>query len=936
VIHRSAKEHKLLVVLHHIITDEWGTGILHKEITMLYEDFSRGQAPSLPELPIQYADFACWQRDRLQGEVLEKQLAYWKNELAGAPQVLELTTDKTRPATQSFRGAWESFQLPSEVLDPLKSLGREERATLFTTLLAGFMALLYRYTGQEDILVGTPISLRRYSETENLIGYFLNTVVVRAQFSEGLSFRSLLQQVRKRALGAMAHAELPFNRLVAELAPERDLSWTPLFQVVFVLHDRDGVSEVSKVTGKGQLGTDSSKFDLGLFVSETKDGLDVSIEHSTDLFESATIRRIGKHFLTLLAAIGSNPDASVASLNLLTAAERRQVLYDWNNTKADYPSEKCVHELFEEQAARTPEAVAVVSEGISYSYGELNRRANQLAHYLRGLGVKPDNRVAICAERGFDLIVALLGVLKAGAAYLPLDPDYPIDRLSFMLRDSEAVAVLAQNRFLGRVLEVGPSLPVLSLDDPSPLWKGQPESNVDSGAVGLNSLHLAYVMYTSGSTGQPKGVMIPHRAINRLVLNNGYAKIEPGDRVAFAANPAFDASTVEVWAPLLNGGSIVVIDKAVLLDPARFGEVLRSQQISLLWLTVGLFNQYAETMAKDFAFVRTLMVGGDSLNVGAIARVLRSGRPQHLLNGYGPTETTTFATTYKIDAVRDDARSIPIGRPIANTQTYILDALRNPVPVGVPGELYIGGAGVARGYLNRPELTAERFLPDPFASEPEARMYRTGDLVRWLSDGDLEFLGRNDFQVKIRGFRIELGEIEARLAEHPAVREVVVLARKDTPGEQRLVAYYTASPNHEPKEGTVDAQQFRSHLSSSLPDYMIPAAFVRLESLPLTFNGKLDRKALPAPESDAYSTHTYEPPEGETEIQLAGIWAEILKFDRIGRHDNFFSLGGHSLMAVTLIERMRRAGFEVDARTFFLAPTLAKLAGAIEIEEIRI
>jgi amino acid adenylation domain-containing protein len=459
---------------------------------------------------------------------------------------------------------------------------------------------------------------------------------------------------------------------------------------------------------------------------------------------------------------------------------------------------------------------------------------------------------------------------------------------------------------------------------------------VDSGAVGLNSLHLAYVMYTSGSTGQPKGVMIPHRAINRLVLNNGYAKIEPGDRVAFAANPAFDASTVEVWAPLLNGGSIVVIDKAVLLDPARFGEVLRSQQISLLWLTVGLFNQYAETMAKDFAFVRTLMVGGDSLNVGAIARVLRSGRPQHLLNGYGPTETTTFATTYKIDAVRDDARSIPIGRPIANTQTYILDALRNPVPVGVPGELYIGGAGVARGYLNRPELTAERFLPDPFASEPEARMYRTGDLVRWLSDGDLEFLGRNDFQVKIRGFRIELGEIEARLAEHPAVREVVVLARKDTPGEQRLVAYYTASPNHEPKEGTVDAQQFRSHLSSSLPDYMIPAAFVRLESLPLTFNGKLDRKALPAPESDAYSTHTYEPPEGETEIQLAGIWAEILKFDRIGRHDNFFSLGGHSLMAVTLIERMRRAGFEVDARTFFLAPTLAKLAGAIEIEEIRI
>jgi amino acid adenylation domain-containing protein len=591
-----------------------------------------------------------------------------------------------------------------------------------------------------------------------------------------------------------------------------------------------------------------------------------------------------------------------------------------------------VHALFEEQVAKTPEASAVVFEGQEISYAELNRRANQLAHYLRQLGVKPDARVAICMERSFELVVAFLAVLKAGGAYLPLDPDYPVERLRFMLQDSQPVALLTQSQFVGLFSKIDRGLPILQLDDAVSQWKGQPERNPSSAEVGLNSLNLAYIIYTSGSTGQPKGVMVPHRAINRLVLNNGYAKIGPGDRVAFAANPAFDASTLEVWAPLLNGGCIVVIGQAVLLEPVRFGEVLRSQKIDLLWLTVGLFNQYAETLAKDFAGLRYLMVGGDALNVGVIARVLQNGPPQHLLNGYGPTETTTFATTYEITAVREDARSIPIGRPIANTQTYILNALREPVPVGVPGELYIGGAGVARGYLNRPELTAERFLPDPFSSEPGARMYRTGDMARWLADGTIEFLGRNDFQVKIRGFRIELGEIEARLAEHPAVREAVVVAREDTPGDKRLVAYYIASPLvDESEEGTVGAEQFRSHLSASLPDYMIPAAFVRLESLPLTPNGKLDRKALPAPEADAYSTYSYEPPQGEMEMKLAAIWAEALKLDRVGRHDNFFAIGGHSLLAVQVVTRLRQVlSRAVEMRDLFAHPELTEMASALE------
>ena len=608
---------------------------------------------------------------------------------------------------------------------------------------------------------------------------------------------------------------------------------------------------------------------------------------------------------------------AAARLPLLSEAERHQLLVEWNATGADYPRDKCVHELFEAQAARTPDAVAIVHEDAQLTYAELNAKANRLAHHLRGLGVKPDALVAIGLERSIELVLAELAILKCGAAYVPLDQNAPIKRQAFMIEDCEAQIVLTAK---GQVVpEIG--VKRVDIDELTPTGQASHDP-----AVPVDSEATAYVMYTSGSTGQPKGVMIPHRAVGRLVLNNGYANFQASDRVAFAANPAFDASTMEVWAPLLNGGCIVVIDKAILIDPELFKHRLEHDAINVLWLTVALFNQYADILAEAFSRLRYLIVGGDVLDPRVIARVLQRSSPQHLINGYGPTETTTFAITYEVSEIPARPKSIPIGRPISNTRIYILDGHGEPVPIGVAGEIYIGGAGVARGYLNRPELTAERFVADPFAEEPDARMYKTGDLGRYLPDGTIEFLGRNDFQVKIRGFRIELGEIEARLAQHPAVREAVVLAREDGPGDKRLVAYYTVATEAE----AAGAEALRRHLSAALPEYMVPAAYVRLEALPLTANGKLDRKALPAPDGAAYAARGYEAPAGEIEMRLARIWAEVLGLERVGRHDNFFELGGHSLMAVMVISRLRRAlGVEVALAELFARPVLAEFAEAV-------
>ena len=923
VIHKSTKEHELLVVIHHIIADEWALGLIHKEITRLYEDFSRGQVTSLPDLPIQYADFASWQRDWLQGDVLEKQLAYWKGELVGAPPVLELPADKPRPPIQSFRGAVEIFQLPINVLEPLKTLGGQEHATLFMTLLAAFMTLLYRVTGQDDVLVGTPISLRTLSETEDLIGYFLNTVILRAQFKDDPSFRSLLRQVRERALNAHTHADLPFNQLVAELSPERDPSRMPLFQVMFILHDTHGISEVSKISRIQQLETGTSKVDLTLAVNETKNGLVGSIEYSTDLFEPETIRRICNHFGTLLAAIGSNPDERVSKLTVLSEAERRQLLYDWNDTVVEYPREVPLAQLVEAQAQRTPNSVAVVYGEKRITYRELNARANQLAHELRKLGSGPDKVAGLYVERSTDMLVALLAIVKTGAGYLPLDPLFPPDRLKFMLEDSGAQLLVTQKALCGDL--PGFAGAVILLEDQG--WQTNP---VDNLAIAVRPEDLAYLIYTSGSTGRPKGVEVPRGALTNLLWSmHEWLQLGELDRILAVSTISFDIASADVWLPLLVGAQIVVASRDAAADGNALRDLIERHDITFLQATPVTWRLLFDAGWQGKSDLQTVCTG-EAMPQEVAAQLVPVVK--RVWNLYGPTETTIWSTGY---AVTDGQKPILIGRPVANTQCYILDAKKQPVPVGVTGELYIAGDGLARGYLNRPELTAEKFIVDPFQKDG-ARMYRTGDLAHYLADGNIECMGRIDHQVKIRGFRIELGEIEAALKDHPEVKQVVVIVREDTPGDKRLVAYYTPSPADEPTARTISAENLRSHLSGTLPEYMIPAAYVCLESLPLTPNGKLDRKSLPAPEIDAYSTHSYEPPRGETEIKIAAIWSEVLKLDRVGRHDNFFALGGHSLMAVSLIDRMRRSGFEVDARTLLMAPSIAELVAAIEIQEIRI
>ncbi|MFN5408928.1 non-ribosomal peptide synthetase, partial [Bradyrhizobium sp.] len=612
----------------------------------------------------------------------------------------------------------------------------------------------------------------------------------------------------------------------------------------------------------------------------------------------------------LVAALERTPERPLRQIDVLPQAERHRVLAEWNATAAAYPQDACVHELFEAQAERTPAAVAVVHDDRELSYAELNAQANRLAHHLRKLGVRPDDRVAICIERSIDLVAAELAILKCGAAYVPLDPAYPAERLSFMIEDCEASLVLTAR---GAVLPEG--LEVHSIDVGDVLRDAGDDSNP---GVSRDSGSDAYIMYTSGSTGTPKGVVIPHRAIGRLVINNGYADFNASDRIAFAANPAFDATTMEVWAPLLNGGCIVVIEQEAVLDPLQLSDAFQQQRVTAFFVTTSLFNHYVKVSPQLFAGLRFLLTGGERADPQCFRKVISGAAPRHFIHCYGPTETTTFAITHEITEVDERAGSIPLGRPISNTHIYILDAYGEPAPIGVVGEIYIGGAGVARGYLNRPELTAARFVEDRFSGEAGARLYRTGDLGRWLSDGTIAYLGRNDFQVKIRGFRIELGEIEARLSEHVGVRDVAVVAREDVAGDKRLVAYYAG-------DAAIGAEQLRGHLAARLPDYMVPAAYVHLDRLPLTPNGKLDRKALPAPEGTAFAAQAYEPPQGETEEVIARIWSELLGVERIGRHDNFFALGGHSLLLARMQVRLSQAGLSLSIPRIFANPTIASL-----------
>ena len=937
-------EHALLITMHHIVSDGWSMGILRNELSTLYGAFLRGEEDPLPRLEVQYVDYAVWQRQWLEGEILQQQAAYWKGALAGAPALLELPTDHPRPAQQDYAGAFAEMALDEQLTAGVRGLSRRHRTTLFMTLLAAWAALLARLSGQQDVVIGSGTANRRRTEIENLIGFFVNTLAVRVDLSSSPTVGELLTQVKAQAIAAQKHQDIPFEQVIEILQPARSMGHHPLFQIGFAWQNApEGTLRLPglELSPLQKVPYTTTKFDLTLVLREAGDTIAGGVEYATSLFERPTVERYLGYFRNLLEAMVAGETQVVDRLPMLAAAERHQVLYGWNDTKIDFPSDKCVHELFEEQVERTPEATAVVFEDDSLSYAELNAKANRLAHYLRELGVRPEDRVAICLERGLEMIVGLLAVLKAGAAYIPLDPAYPVERLRFMLADSAPVVLLTQSRLQHLFSDPGVALPVLLLEQDS-AWRDQPPANLVPAEIGLTPRHLAYVIYTSGSTGAPKGVMVMHLG---LTSSTFVRKLVYGcfGRFLLLSSISFDSSMAGIFGTLTNAGTLFIASEDVLRDPLSLYADIQRLQIASLLCVPSLFRQILESSANDSRKVTlsSVIVAGEPCPGWVVTESLRSQPQIALFNEYGPTETTVWASVYRCSD-KSARHSIPIGGPIANTQIYILDSYGEPVPVGVVGELYIGGAGVARGYLNRPELTAEKFVDDPFSREPGARMYRTGDLGRWLGDGNIEFVGRNDFQVKIRGFRIELGEIEARLMEHEQVREAVVIAREDRAGDKRLVAYYTvrvrdgvepeAVGGEEAGAEAVGAEALRAHLSGLLPEYMVPAAYVRLESFPLTVNGKLDRRALPAPEQDAYAVQGYEAPQGEIETKLAAIWAELLRLERVGRHDNFFSLGGHSLTAVTLIERMRRVGLRVDVRSVFTTSSLAELAAVTSRE----
>jgi amino acid adenylation domain-containing protein len=904
LIRLGAEEHTAWLNLHHIAGDGWSLGVLLRELEALYAAAVAGRPSPLPELSVQYGDFAVWQRAWLCDEVLQPELAHWRQVLAGSPAVLDLPVDRPRPAVQSLRGATAPAALAPETLREVERAGRRHGATPFMVLLASFGAVLSRSSGQWDVMVGSPIANRNRLETEGLIGFFVNTLPLRLDLSGEPSFGELLGRVREVSLSAYAHQDVPFEKLVEELSPERDLSAAPLFQVLFVLQNGPLTALALpglECTARG-LETGAAKLDLTLTLEEREGGLSGGLEHSLELFDRSTAERLLGHLWTLLEDALSRPRARLSELSLLSAGERRQILEEWNAAGRAVLPRSCLHELVLEQARATPEALAVRSLSGSSSYRDLVSSSGRLARHLRRLGVGPEVPVGVCLERTPELVVALLGVLEAGGFYVPLDPAYPQERLAFMLEDSGAAVVLTT----AGVAETLPSFAGRRV-----LMEALPD-DAPASAVGVDPDNLAYVVYTSGSTGRPKGVAIRHAAAAAL-LAWGAERFGVGELrgVLAATSVCFDLSIYELFLPLACGGSMILARNA--LELATLGEL--AGQVTLVNTVPSAMAELLRQGAVP-AGVETVNLAGEPLRRDLADGLYALGTVRRVYNLYGPSEDTTYST----EEVVSRSGRVTLGRPLPGRRAYVLDLAGMPVPVGVAGELYLGGAGLARGYLNRPELTAERFVPDPFGEAGE-RLYRTGDLVHRLADGRLDFLGRIDHQVKVRGFRVELGEIEAALVALAGVSEAVVVAREDTPGDQRLVAYVI---------GDVAADALRQSLRQKLPDYMVPAAFVALAVLPLTPNGKVDRKALPAPEWQ-HAAESYLAPRTPVEEVLAGIWAEVLGLERVGAVDHFFHLGGHSLLATRVMSRLHGAfGVEMPLRDLFEAPTLADLAARLE------
>jgi amino acid adenylation domain-containing protein len=910
------EDHILLLTMHHVVSDGWSMGVLQRELSVLYRAFMKGQSSPLGDLPIQYADYAVWQREWLQGDVLEKQLSYWKEQLEGVPAVLNLPTDRPRPAVQSFRGRRQSIELSKDLTQGLKTLSRKEGVTLFMTLLAAFQTLLYRYTGKEDIVVGSPIVNRNRTEIEGLIGFFVNTLVLRSDLSGNPTFREVLGRVRKTALQAYDHQDFPFEKLVEELQPKRSLSHSPLFQVMFVLQNTPpsaiklGSLRVNPVRMAGE----TAKFDLTLSLREEAGELKGTLQYSADLFDETTITRMSAHFRTLLEGIVAKPDQLILDLPMLTEAERHQLLIEWNDTKRDYPADKCIQELFEEQVERSPDAVAVIFEDQQLTYRELNTRANQLAHYLRKQGVSPEVLIGICVERSLEMVVGVLGILKAGGAYVFLDPEYPEERLAFILEDAAISVLVTQLKLLPQFSSL--KARVICIDKNCEKIAQESDDNPNNLAAAGN---LAYVIYTSGSAGQPKGVQIQHSSVVNVLSS---MRRRPGltsrDTVLSATTLSFDIAGLELYLPLTVGGQTIVVTREVASDGGRLAN--RLSGATVMQATPSSWAMLLDNRWEGGSQLK-ILCGGEALPKKLADQLLC--RSSSLWNMYGPTETTIWSAHCQVSA---NGESVPLGRPIDNTQTYILDAHLQPVAIGVPGEIYISGDGLARGYLKQPDLTAEKFLPNPFSKQAGTRLYKTGDIARYLRDGNIEFVGRIDNQVKIRGFRIELGEIESVLSQHLSVREVVVLAREDNPGDKRLVAYVV--PN---KEQPCTISEMRNFLKQKLPAYMVPSALVLLETMPLTSNRKVDCRALPVPDrSRSELEKAFVAPRTPVEQTLADIWREVLKLERVGIHDNFFDLGGHSLKATQVVSRVCEAlQANVPLRALFEAPTIEELANMI-------
>lgn len=917
-------DYALLVTMHHIVSDGWSMGVLIREVVTLYDAFSNGKPSPLPELPIQYVDYACWQREWLQGERLERQLSYWRQQLSNASHILELPTDKPRQTVQTLNGARQTMVLDESLMMGLKALSRQEGVTLFMTLLAAFKALLYRYTGQEDISIGTPTANRNRAEIEGLIGFFVNTLVMRTDLSGDPAFRELLARVRKVALGAYAHQDLPFERLVDELKPERDLSRQPLFQVMFVLQNapKEDLRLPGLILESFGVEETTARFDLSLLATEKEQSLFVVWDYNTDLFEAATIKRMAGHFKILLENIVESPDQRLSQLELMTGQERHQIVVEWNQTKFDYRNDVCLHELFEEQAEQTPEAVAVIFQDRQITYAELNQRANQLAHYLQSKAVGPEVKVGVCVERGIEMIIAVLGVLKAGGVYVPLDAAYPKPRLSYMAEDAGVKAIVTQQSLSDML--AGLNCEVVYVDSHWEQIATRSRQDVRSGVCADN---LAYVIYTSGSTGHPKGVMIAHKAIvNTMLWRLTTFSLGPADCILQNIPLSFDPSIWQIFGALLSGARLVLPRPGGHQDISYLLKLMIDQRVSITDFPPSVLRVLLEEQhLSNCTSLRCLFSGSEALTVDLQDRLL-ARLPASLYNQYGPTESAIDATFWTCKQGYGQ-RVVPIGRPIANMRVYLLDRHLQPVAVGIPGELYIGGIGLARGYLNRPELTAERFIPDRFGDEPGARLYRTGDLARYLPDGSIEFIGRADHQVKIHGLRIELGEIEAALIQCPAVKAGVVTTITDRHGDKRLVAYVVSDDNTE-----LIINELHSFLKQKLPSYMVPASFVKLDALPLLPNGKVDRQALPAAEAHRLESRApFIAPSTSIEIALANIWVEILGVEQAGIDDNFFYSGGHSLRAMQMVSRVRlQFGIDLQLRDFFMSPTIRGLTNLVE------